>query len=55
MNHTMLLRSAPHAGRRRMFWGVCECGWTSQRVPTAGMVHGAHGAHVALVEAEHDG
>jgi hypothetical protein len=33
------------------FVGACSCGWFSEAMPTAGLVHGAHGGHVASLAA----
>lgn len=29
------------------FVGACSCGWFTDAMPTAGLVHGAHGSHIA--------
>lgn len=47
--HEMALeqRVATRRGRPDCSYrGTCSCGWQSDWVAAAGLVHGAHGAHV---------
>lgn len=43
--HHLTLQHHPTAAPTRRYAGSCSCGWRSSAGTTAGMIHGAHGAH----------
>lgn len=47
--HVLRLRTRL-AGRTSRFWGECSCGWTTEELPSAGIVHGEHGRHLESVD-----